>query len=240
MFAIKKFAAAAVAGVFALGAWSLSGGAASAAVLVPGGSSTSLTGTYSVAGETYVTSQTKTYNGVSHDMVFDFSLTTTVYNNPNTGGDDFLYQLTNTGPNDSKSDSFDRLTLSSFLGYSVDADYQSNTGMVQTLSPNPSDNSNIVAGDVAPDEVDRSTNGAVVGYTFPAGSPVAPQEVTDILIVRTDSSTYHMGSATVIDSTNGSVVTEVPFGSTTVPEPGSLAMIAISLGMLARRRRSWS
>ena len=197
-----------------------------------------MTGTYSIAGDNYVTSQTKTFNGTSHGMVFDFSLTTTVYFNPSTGGDDFAYQLTNTGPNDSNSDSFDRLTLSSFLGYSVDADYQSNTGMVQTLSPNPSDNSSLIAGDVAPTEVDRSSNGAVVGYSFPAGNPVGPQEVTDFLIVRTDSSTYHMGSATVIDNANGSVITEVPFGVQVVPEPGSLAMIAVSLGLMVRRRRS--
>ena len=155
-------------------------------------------------------------------LAFDFSLTTTVYNDPSTGGDDFVYVLTNTAPNNINSDSFDRLTLSSFAGYSVDADYAAN-------SPLP--------GDVAPSEVDRSTDGSVLGYTFSA--LVNPTEATDSLVVLTDSATYTYGSATVIDSDYGSVLTNVPYGAQVilVPEPASLGMIALSLGVLARRRR---
>jgi hypothetical protein len=46
-----------------------------------------------------------------------------------------------------------------------------------------------------------------------------------------------MGSATVIDALQGSVPTQVPFGAVVqVPEPGSIALIVVSLGLLARRR----
>lgn len=234
MFAFSKSGPATVAGIFALGIWSFSGGSAPAALLNPGGNSTALTGTYAsvIANDNYVTSQTKAYSGIMHGLVFDFSLTTTVYSDPNTGGDDFVYQLANTAPNNSNSDSFDRLTLSSFSGFSVDADYAANTGLVQQPSPNPP-----IAGDVAPTEVDLSSDGSVLGYRFNPSDPVGPTGETDLLVVLTDSTTYTYGSATVIDNAYGVVLTDVPYGaSVVVPEPGSLAIIAMSLGVLARRR----
>jgi hypothetical protein len=198
-------------------------------VLNPGDTSTSLTGTYSTAGETPVIAPfVTTFSGTKHGLVFDFSLTTNVYHNPVTGGDDFVYQLTNTGPNNASTDTFDRLTLSSFLGFSVDADYQANTGSI-----------NSIPGDVAPNEVDRSSDGSVVGYSF-NNDPIGPMSNTDLLVVRTNSSSFHMGSATVIDNDQGSVITQVPFGTTVnnnVPEPTSIGLIAASLGLMAARRR---
>jgi hypothetical protein len=240
MLAISGIRAAAVGCAFALGIWSFSGPAVSAAVLTPGGGPTPVAGTYSIAGEGLpVATFTQSLNETRHGLAFDFSLTATVYLNPTTHGDDFVYQLTNTGPNDAHSDSFNRMTVSSFLGYSVDADYASNTGTVQLDSPNPSDNSATTAGDVAPDEVDLSANGAVVGYGFALDDLVGPQEVTDELIVRTNSTTYTMGTAEVLDNENGMVLTSVPFGAVVVPEPTSLALIVVSLGMLARRRSGY-
>ena len=224
MFAIRGIRAAALGCAFAFGIWSFGGRTVSAAILAPGGSSTALTGTYSVAGDTYQTTETKYFSGTgTHGVPFDFTLVTNVYTEPG-GTVDFTYQLTNTGG--SGANSFDRMTLSSFLGYSVDADYEAS----------------VDTGYVAPGEVDRSANGAVVGYDFAStytydhSSPVGPGEETELLIVKTNSSTWQMGSATVIDSASDSVSTEVPYGSTVVPEPGSLAMIALSLGVLARRR----
>jgi hypothetical protein len=202
-----------------------------------------MTGAYGFAGETLEASFTKTYSGtVTHGrstMVFDFSLLANVYLNPTSHGYDFVYQLTNTGANNTNSDSFDRITMSSFAGYSVDADYDASTGMVENDPEGvpPSNISSLSPGDVAPDEVDLSSDGSVVGYSFPLGGEVAPQEVTDYLIVRTDSASYTMGSATVIDALQGSVPTQVPFGAVVqVPEPGSIALIVVSLGLLARRR----
>jgi hypothetical protein len=215
----------------ALGVWGFCNEYASAVVLAPGGSSTSMTGTYSTyiaADGAPVDTQTRTYSGMVHGLAFDFSLVTNVYDDPNTHGDDFTYQLTNTAPMGDGSDSFARMTMSSFLGYSVDADYEANTGLIQTGDP----------GDVAPNEVDRNSYGSVVGYDF--ASMINPTGESDILVILTNGTTYTMGSATVIDNTNGSVVTSVPYGTTVVPEPTSLAMIAVSLGMLARRRRCGS
>jgi hypothetical protein len=224
MFAIRGIRAAALGCAFAFGIWSFGGRTVSAAILAPGGSSTALTGTYSVAGDTYQTTETKYFSGTgTHGVPFDFTLVTNVYTEPG-GTVDFTYQLTNTGG--TGANSFDRMTLGSFLGYSVDADYDAGTGSV------------------TPGEVDRNANGAVVGYdfastyTYDSSSPVGPGQETDLMIVKTDSLGWTMGSATVIDSASDSVSTEVPYGVVVVPEPGSLALIALSLGVLARRRPS--
>ncbi|MGD0389892.1 MAG: PEP-CTERM sorting domain-containing protein [Tepidisphaeraceae bacterium] len=223
MFGTSRMRVAAVGCAFALGVWTFSGGTASAVVLNPGDSSTALTGTDSVAGDTYQTTETRMFSGTgTHGVPFDFTLVTNVYTEAS-GSVDFTYQLTNTGG--AGANSFDRMTLGSFLGYSVDADYQAGTG-------------------VTPGEVDRNVSGATVGYdfattyTYDGSTPVGPGEETDLMIVKTDSSTWTMGSATVIDSASDSVSTEVPFGVVVVPEPGSLAIIALSLGLLARRRPS--
>jgi hypothetical protein len=216
--------AAAAIGVLGSGA-----GTAMAIVLPATGGSGMPTGTFTLAGETHLPAfdLTTTYSAVlSHGLLFDFSLSTSVYSNPSTGGLDFVYQLTNTGPNNSTADTFERLTLNSFANFTTDVDYEANTGLIGQPSPNAP-----VPGDVPAMEVDRSTNGSVVGFVLT--QPLTPTSQTDEFIVRTNATEVTLGSASVIDGFQGSAITEVP----AVPEPASMGLVAVSLGLLARRRR---
>ncbi len=222
MRSLRRIESMMIGCVCAAGVLAVSGGVAPAAVLNPGQSTNSLTGTYSVAGDNYITSQTTTHNGMvtnrNGTFTFDFSLTTTVYYDNSTGGDDFVYQLTNTGPVSVNTDSFDALALSSFGNRYTDVDYEADGGAY-------------------PDGANRSSDGTVINYDFTA-DPVVAQQDTDLLIIKTLSTSYTMGVATVIDNAQGTVQTSVPYGSVVmVPEPGTLAVMTLSLGLLARRRR---
>lgn len=203
---------------------------AKAVVLPPTGGSGTPNGSFTLAGEIHlpVFDMTNTYHAnLSHGLVFDFSLATSVYVNPGTGGLDFVYQLTNTGPNNPTADTFERLTVNSFGNFTTDIDYEFNSGMVGQPFPNPP-----IPGDVPAMEVDRSANGSVGGYVL--SQPLVPTSTTDLFIVRTNATNVGLGSASVIDGFQGSVITEVP---STTPEPTSFGLIAVSMGLLARRRR---
>jgi hypothetical protein len=213
----------------------LQGGETALAVLLPttGGTGTP-TGTFSLAGETLIPADTMTNtysHPLGHGLVFDFSLTTQVYANPNTGGLDFVYQVTNTGPNNATADTFERLTVNSYSSFATDVDYVAATGLIGQPSPNLP-----IPGDVPAMEVDRSTDGSVVGFELL--SPLTPTSETDLFVVRTSGTQVTLGSASLIDGFTGSVVTEVPFGTQVrLPEPTSLGIVAVSMGLLARRRR---
>ncbi len=221
--------------LLSIGSMGLRASQSMAAILPPTGGTATPAGTFSLAGETHLPAFDATTNFnqvVGHGLSFDFSLSTQVYSNPSTGGLDFVYQLTNTGPNTDSSDTFERLTVSSFSNFTTDVDYQANTGLIGQTSPNPP-----IAGDVPASEVDRSGNGSVIGYEL--SQPLTPTSETDLLIVRTNATQVAPGSASVIDGFQGSVVTEVPFGAMGgVPEPASIGLISISLFILTGRRRA--
>ncbi|MDP9174654.1 MAG: PEP-CTERM sorting domain-containing protein [Planctomycetota bacterium] len=196
----------------------------------PGDTNVPLSGGFTLAGETHLVADDQTATGTFNfgGLRFDFKLTTQVFHNPTTGGLDFVYQLTNTGPNNSTGDSFERLTVSSYSGYSTDVDYAANTGA--TLSS--------MIADVSAKDADRSLpTGSVVGYDFT--DPLAPGSETDLLIVRTDATMVVPGSASVIDGTAHNALVQAPFGAVVLPEPASLSLICIaSVGLLGRRRRA--
>lgn len=132
------------------------------------------------------------------------------------GGLTFVYELIN----DAKSiDSIGRLTINGFAGSQTDASY----GLpVPALAQ-------------VPTLVDRSLSGNVVGFSF-VGPPLGlgallPGTASALLIVQTDAPQYVTSFASVIDGTVNTVGTYAP-----VPEPASLALLAIGLGLIVRRR----
>jgi len=143
------------------------------------------------------------------------TLTTTIYDDtPTSSNLDFVYQLTNTGT----GDSFDQLTLSTFQ----------NTVTTNVGYDNGGSN-------VDPTSADRGF-GAVRWY-FPSPASVSPGQSSDMLIVQTNSTTWNPGNGAVIDGGTANAVIDVPGAGSTVPEPASIALIALGSGMLLGRRR---
>ncbi len=168
-----------------------------------------------------------------------FYIYTTIYKDTQTGTLDFVYQLFNDSVNNQSTyfgDSITRMTVSSFAGYTLEANYNPNTG--SSTSPSGSD--------VKPVEIDRSTYpGSVVGFQFASqdltqGNPVGPGAYTDYLVVRTNSTSYTQGTAAVQGALNSITDVTVPYGSPVpVPEPASLGMVGIvGAALLGRRRRA--
>jgi hypothetical protein len=170
------------------------------------------------------TSLLSTTTGFSVAGAFSGDLTTEVYSgnsgNPY-GGLTFVYTLSNDGA--SGPNSIGRMSLASFLGFSVGAAYE-------------------VDGGIAPASIDRNPSGDVIGFNFvPTPLDVnagfmGPGLSSSKLIIHTDATAYTAAVASLIDGG----VTTVPTVGPVVPEPSTvvLALGAIaSLGALRLRRR---
>jgi hypothetical protein len=137
------------------------------------------------------------------------------------GGLTFTYVLTNDA---TSIDSLDRITVSSFAGFSADASYQATGGTAPTL-------------------VTRAVSGDVVGFNFIAGigpGALAPGATSAKLVVQTDATTYARVSASVIDSTVATTDSFAPASSGgSIPEPATLSLAAAgAMALLIRRRRA--
>ncbi len=124
-------------------------------------------------------------------------------------------------------DAIERITLASFGSFLTDVGYSIGKGSVP-------------AG-VAPSTVDRSSNGAVIGFNFaaPAGVPVGGE--TEVLEIQTNAKSFMTGTLQIIDSSVASVPAFDPCG--VVPEAGSLSLTLLGgllLGavVMGRRRRA--
>ncbi len=195
----------------------------SAAPLGPGGllfpaPAASLPGGIVVAGGVPQLFSSPTYSG---------SLTSTVLASDPTnpfGSNDltFTYLLQNVAGSPGE---IDRLTIASFANFLTDA------GQVPA------------AGNVAPAFIDRSGNGATVGFSFvqaPLGfGTLQPGQTSDLLVVYTNAQNLAASTANVIDGSVEQVPTFAPVaGVPGTPEPGSIVLAVLGgVGLLAFARR---
>ena len=162
-----------------------------------------------------------------NSLTYSGSLTSTVLANDPTnpfGLNDltFTYSLQNVAGSPGE---IDRLTIASFANFLADA------GQVP------------VAGNVAPAYIDRSGNGATMGFTFaqiPVGSgTLQPGQTSDLLVVYTNAQNLAPSTANVIDGSVEQVSTFAPVaGIPGTPEPSSIVLAALAgVGLLAFARR---
>jgi len=129
---------------------------------------------------------------------------------------DFVYLVTRTGGDDP----IERITASSFAGYSVDA------GVV-TSSPG-----------FTPLSVDRSANGAVIGFNYQNAANLTGTQSTQLLVIQTNARAFTAGLLSVQDGQAANGVGFQPAAAT--PEPVSMSLLGGGLALigLGRWRRN--
>ena len=173
-------------------------------------------------------------------VVLNFDLVTAVYADPsNTFGAgklDFMYQVTNEA---TSTDSIGRVTATDFAGFATDV------GFTATGASLPG--GFFANGSVVPGFVDRNTGTTVgFGFTVPLAL-VPPGQASMVLVIETDANTFALGEASVIDGKATTLSAFGPSQSESVPEPGTLLLLACGIlalsgmrtlrsGGLARRR----
>jgi len=130
------------------------------------------------------------------------------------GGLTFTYQFTLTGGPQAAS----QLTVTSFGNLLVDVGFNAQ-GSAVTLT--------------APTVINRSLDGNVLRFGF-FGNDVQPGSTSALLVAQTSSTIWSISDAALIDGQSVNVVTIAPLP---IPEPGTVSLLAIGLGMLAFFRR---
>lgn len=127
------------------------------------------------------------------------------------GGLTFTYILSNNGP-----DRLDRLTVSDFTGYGTDVGMDATVGTVPAVL------------------ADRDLSGQTVIWQFGNVPGLTAGTASFRLVVHTNASQYTASLAGIL---NGAPASALSFGPSPIPEPVTLAGLAVlGLGIVARRR----
>ena len=174
-------------------------------------------------------------------LTFGTTLRSAVYRNT-LGTLDFYYQVLRTGAGTAGDDPIDRLTSSSFLGYTVDAFAfaadPDGTGFFTAAANAPP------AGQ-APGSTTtfgRDVTGGILQTSF-GSNGLALTESSATYIFRTNAATFGQGFFGVSDGTTFSGLAFAPTGAPVapVPEPATWAMMLVGFGAVGfglRRRKA--
>ncbi len=161
------------------------------------------------------------FNGVDsgNNVLFSGTLTSSVYSGDTSnpfGGLTFTYQLTS---NPSSVNAIDRMTLNRFSGFQTDISY-SDSGVVPIRATR------------------TGGSGDLIAFVFENASfqPIlTPGSSSVLLVIQTDSTVWDIGNGSVIDGATANVPVFVPLA---VPEPTTLALLALGAAALMARRKA--
>jgi hypothetical protein len=158
-----------------------------------------------------------------NDVTFTGSFRQIVVIDTVTGFLDFLYQLQRSGGPDPIED----ITTTSFAGFTTDVGICTLcANLIAPVGPTK----------YAPGAIDRSGSGSVVGFDF-NNQAIDDANMTYLLVIRTNATTWVPGSTQVLDGGVDTVFSYAP--GVAVPDAGStLALLGLgmlSLGYLKRR-----
>lgn len=190
---------------------------ANAAILNPG-SSISLTAEPGPTGGLIIGSSTVPFVAPTFSGTLISRVITNDASNPFAGGLTFTYELSN---DPFSPDPIDRFTLSSYLGFSVDASYPSGS----------------LVGSIIPTSVTRNGSGNQISFNYTGlfEGTLVPGSASVLLVLQTSATSFQNSFAAIINSSSVNVATFAPLA---VPEPTVGALVILgALSLVVRRKK---